>query len=67
MKVEEAEEIDRVYNLYTSGSESMRPINVGFGVSYVLPVIISAALIRPVEHSLSKTRKYTRIPVRNPA
>lgn len=47
MKVNEAEEIDRVYNLYTSGSESMRPINVGFGVSYVLPIIISAALIRP--------------------
>lgn len=47
MQVNEAEEIDRVYNLYTSGSESMRPINVGFGVSYVLPVIISAALIRP--------------------
>lgn len=47
MRVNEAEEIDRVYNLYTSGSESMRPINVGFGVSYVLPVIISASLIRP--------------------
>lgn len=47
MKVNEAEEIDRVYNLYSSGSESIRPINVGFGVSYVLPVIISAALIRP--------------------
>lgn len=47
MKVIEADEIDRVYNMYLSGSESMRPINVGFGVSYVLPIIISAALIQP--------------------
>lgn len=47
MKVIEADEIDRVYNMYTSGSESIRPINVGFGVSYVLPIIISAALIKP--------------------
>ncbi|MEL4340844.1 DUF3696 domain-containing protein [Shewanella xiamenensis] len=47
MKVIEADEIDRVYNMYTSGSESVRPINVGFGVSYVLPIIISAALIKP--------------------
>lgn len=47
MKVIEADEIDRVYNMYLSGSESIRPINVGFGVSYVLPIIISAALIQP--------------------
>ena len=47
MKVIEADEIDRVYNMYTSGSESIRPINVGFGVSYVLPIVISAALIKP--------------------
>lgn len=47
MKVNEADEIDRVYNLYTSGSESIRPINVGFGVSYVLPIVISAALMTP--------------------
>lgn len=47
MQVNEAEEIDRIYNLYTAGSENIRPINVGFGVSYVLPIIISAALIRP--------------------
>ncbi|HDL6874258.1 TPA: DUF3696 domain-containing protein [Yersinia enterocolitica] len=47
MKVTEADEIDRVYNMYTSGSEIIRPINVGFGVSYVLPIIISAALIKP--------------------
>ncbi len=47
MKVVEADEIDRVYNMYTSGSESIRPINVGFGISYVLPIIISASLIKP--------------------
>ncbi|KPQ21262.1 DUF3696 domain-containing protein [Halomonas sp. HL-93] len=47
MKVIEADEIDRVYNMYTSGSESIRPINIGFGVSYVLPIIISASLIKP--------------------
>lgn len=47
MRVVEADEIDRVYNMYTSGSESIRPINVGFGVSYVLPIIISASLIKP--------------------
>ncbi|HCM9194242.1 TPA: DUF3696 domain-containing protein [Enterobacter roggenkampii] len=45
--VEEVSEIDRVYNTYKSGQESIRPINVGFGVSYVLPIIISAALIKP--------------------
>ncbi|MBP2543186.1 DUF3696 domain-containing protein [Acinetobacter guillouiae] len=47
MNVIEAGEIDRVYNMYLSGSESIRPINVGFGVSYVLPIIISASLIKP--------------------
>ena len=47
MQVLEVEEIDRVYNLYMSGSESIRPINVGFGVSYLLPLIISAAIIKP--------------------
>ncbi|ELY5211294.1 hypothetical protein AWJ21_17250 [Vibrio cholerae] len=47
MRVVEADDIDRVYNMYTSGSESIRPINVGFGVSYVLPIIISASLIKP--------------------
>jgi len=47
IRVTEAEEIDRVYSLYLSGSQSIRPINVGFGVSYVLPIIISAALIKP--------------------
>ncbi|KHT26136.1 hypothetical protein RC98_16410 [Pectobacterium carotovorum subsp. carotovorum] len=47
MKVFEADEIDRVYNMYTSGSASIRPINVGFGVSYVLPIVISASLIKP--------------------
>ncbi|EHJ9960667.1 MULTISPECIES: DUF3696 domain-containing protein [Vibrio] len=47
MKVIEADEIDRVYNMYTSGSESIRPVNVGFGVSYVLPIVISASLIKP--------------------
>ncbi|EFV2049876.1 DUF3696 domain-containing protein [Salmonella enterica] len=47
MQVLEAEEIDRVYNLYMSGSESIRPINVGFGVSYLLPLIISASVIKP--------------------
>ncbi len=47
MNVIEAVEIDRVYNMYLSGSEHIRPINVGFGVSYVLPIIISASLIKP--------------------
>ncbi|MDZ4034403.1 DUF3696 domain-containing protein [Kluyvera ascorbata] len=47
MQVLEAEEIDRVYNLYMSGSESVRPINVGFGISYLLPLIISASVIKP--------------------
>lgn len=47
INVEEVAEIDRVYNTYLSGSERIRPVNVGFGVSYVLPVIISAALIKP--------------------
>ncbi|OEF57984.1 hypothetical protein A1OU_07190 [Enterovibrio norvegicus] len=47
MKVVEADEIDRVYNMYTSGLQSMRPNNVGFGVSYVLPIIISAAILKP--------------------
>lgn len=47
MRVIEASEIDRVYSLYVSGSSSIRPINVGFGVSYVLPIVISAALIQP--------------------
>lgn len=46
MRVIEANDIDRVYNMYTSGSESIRPVNVGFGVSYVLPIVISASLIK---------------------
>lgn len=47
IKVQEALEIDRVYNTFQSGSEIIRPVNVGFGVSYLLPIIISASIIKP--------------------
>lgn len=47
MKVVEADDIDRIYSMFNSGSETIRPINVGFGVSYVLPIIISASLMKP--------------------
>lgn len=47
MKVSEADNIDKVYHLYgsDSGKDFVRPINTGFGVSYVLPIIIAASTI----------------------
>ncbi|WP_076012060.1 AAA family ATPase [Alteromonas abrolhosensis] len=49
MKVTEAENIDKVYHLYggSSSKDFVRPINTGFGVSYVLPIIIAASTIEP--------------------
>ncbi|WP_394142093.1 AAA family ATPase [Vibrio chagasii] len=42
------DEIDKVHNTYSSPKgKPMRPNNVGFGVSYVLPIIIAAVAIKP--------------------
>jgi len=48
MSVIETEEIDKVHNIYSSvNNHNIRPNNVGFGVSYVLPIIIAAVAIKP--------------------
>lgn len=48
INVIQTDEIDKVHNTYSSpNGKPMRPNNVGFGVSYVLPIIIAAVAIRP--------------------
>ncbi|WP_421302027.1 DUF3696 domain-containing protein [Aeromonas veronii] len=49
MSVKESEEIDKVHNTYAlpNNKNIVRPHNVGFGVSYILPIIIAAAAIKP--------------------
>ncbi|EHI9272440.1 DUF3696 domain-containing protein [Vibrio vulnificus] len=49
INVIETDEIDKVHNTYASpnGKSPIRPNNVGFGVSYVLPIIVAAVAIKP--------------------
>ncbi len=49
MKVTKTEEIDKVYNTYLPGKSKrpIRPINVGFGISYILPIIVAGLCIKP--------------------
>ena len=49
MKVTKTEEIDKVYNTYSPGKSTrpIRPINVGFGISYVLPIVVAGLCIKP--------------------